>query len=143
MKTKEFHIGVGSHNRKPSAGNPLKYYDVKTIQVHQLWAKNDKLEDDLALLTLRRSISVKLKVARINLPRSALDYPARGQAVMAIGWGVTSNNVYGPSPQHLQGALVRILPLRECERIDQTTMPNTKICIDASKRSVCSVRKPN
>lgn len=119
----------------------MRYYDVKSIQLHQGWiSKGDKREDDIALLTLTRPIDRRLKVGKVALPRHKLDYPARGENVMAIGWGLTQNKAK-IAPSRLQGAPLRIHPLLDYGLADGSgDMPATKICVDASVRSVCNVR---
>jgi len=145
-KAGDFRVGVGSNSRDPSEpNNSIRYYDVHLIQLHEKWGETLLMGNDIALLTLAKPVSRRLKVGRIRLPEDVNDHPLPGHPVMAIGWGITTNfkPVLKPViPINMQGGLFRVIPLSQCKQpVEKEKLPATKICVDSSKSAVCKVKQ--
>jgi len=141
----DFHVGVGSNNRDPNTtSNAIRYYDVRWIQLHPKWGVAPMMGNDIALLTLAKPVSQKLKVGRIRLPEIANDYPLPGHQVMAVGWGIVANfkpNVTVVGAVLLQGSMFNVISLAQCKKsAEKDNLPATKICVNSSKAAVCKVQ---
>ena len=120
--------------------------------IHTDYQADNYLTNDIALITLATPITTLIqrgvRAGAIRLPLSALDNPEPRSNAIAIGWGLTTNiddDADGTSdstpPRLLRGAVFTVLSVLDCaRRADERAQPS-KICIDASKKSICSVRR--
>ncbi|OWA50957.1 putative Chymotrypsinogen B [Hypsibius exemplaris] len=139
INASDYEVGVGLHNR--NGGNWRNWYAIKSIQPHEEYINPDnfKVLNDIALITLTKSVLAATKAGRIELPLNRNTNPQPGDRLLTIGWGKTTV-LFDDLPEDLQGARLTVITDTECaKRLGKgRTMPTTNICTDNDGATTCS-----